>query len=36
MYLIPATLHSIVTNYEVMQMLWKESLEFVRKTEMRS
>ena len=29
-------LHSILSNYEALQMLWQESLEFVKETEMRS
>ena len=29
-------LHSIVTNYAVLQALWEESLEFVKDSEMRS
>ncbi len=29
-------LHSILANYEVLQMLWEESLDFVKDTEMRS
>lgn len=29
-------LQSILANYEVLQVLWNESLEFVRETEMRS
>ena len=30
------SLHSIVTNYAVLQALWEESLEFVKDSEMRS
>ena len=29
-------LQSIITNYEVLQVLWEESLDFVKDTEMRS
>ena len=29
-------LQSIITNYEVLQVLWEESLDFVKETEMRN
>lgn len=29
-------LQGIIANYQVLQMLWQESLDFVKETEMRS